>query len=434
MGETMDEVERASGAPRRAVVVGAGIVGLATAWHLQRYGVEVVVAERGDRVPAGASWGNAGWLSPGLVAPLPEPAVLRHALGLMIDPSNAIYAPPTLERGHWAFLTRFALHATAGEWRRAAASYAGIARIALDAYDELAEGGVGGRTVEAPIDAAFAHRKEAVPFRRGLRRLADAGMPLQLADLDGDEARALAPHLSERVAAALRIDGQRLVDPGAFVASLADAFVGAGGSLRTGVDVTALRRTSAGFELDAPGHEPLRADVVVLATGAWLERLAPGAPGRPAVRAGRGCSMTVDAAPAPSCAVYLPHAHVACSPYRGALRLSGAMEISSASAPLDRRRLDAVERAARPLLAGVDWGSRRDTWVGPRPITADGLPVVGVAGTEGLFVASGHGMWGMTLGPATGKLLALYVVTGTRPPAIAGFDPLRRLRPLRRRH
>ena len=79
----------------------------------------------------------------------------------------------------------------------------------------------------------------------------------------------------------------------------------------------------------------------------------------------------------------------------------------------------------KPLLGGVDWNAVSDVWVGPRPVTADGLPLVGATNVPGVFVAGGHGMWGITLGPITGKLLAEQMITGTAPVALRAFDALR---------
>ena len=76
------------------------------------------------------------------------------------------------------------------------------------------------------------------------------------------------------------------------------------------------------------------------------------------------------------------------------------------------------------LLAGVDPGARQDEWVGARPCTPDGLPVIGRTRSARIFVAGGHGMWGITLGPVTGRLLA-GLVTGRPAPELRPFDPLR---------
>jgi D-amino-acid dehydrogenase len=101
------------------------------------------------------------------------------------------------------------------------------------------------------------------------------------------------------------------------------------------------------------------------------------------------------------------------------------MEFRDVDAPLDLGRVDSIVRAATPLLSGVDWNDRQDVWVGGRPVTVDGLPLVGVTRNPRVYVAGGHGMWGITLGPITGKLLAQEISTGSVPDLLRPFDPLR---------
>ena len=104
--------------PAHAVVVGAGIVGLSTAWHLAERGVEVTVLE--SRAPAsGSSWGNAGWISPGIVAPLTDPHVLRYGLAALLDRSSPLYVPFAVRPELWAFLLAFARRCTQRRWEGA---------------------------------------------------------------------------------------------------------------------------------------------------------------------------------------------------------------------------------------------------------------------------------------------------------------------------
>ena len=123
--------------------------------------------------------------------------------------------------------------------------------------------------------------------------------------------------------------------------------------------------------------------------------------------------------------MYLPNERVACTPLGDRLRVAGMMEFRPPEAALDQRRIEAVVEAARPLLAGVDLEDRQDEWVGSRPCTPDGLPLIGQTGSPRVHVAGGHGMWGVTLGPATGQLLAEAMVTGRPVPELTPFDPLR---------
>ena len=410
-------------APRRVVVVGAGIVGLSTAWFLQEYGVDVTVVDRGG-VGAGSSWGNAGWLSPAMAIPLPEPSVLRYGLRALLDPGASLSVPPTLNLDRWRFLVRFAAHCTQAQWRRAMAGFLAVNRVALAAFDQLTEHGVTSPTIEAPILACFARADQAAPLRHEFELIAGAGQAVQISDVDVAHARSLVPQIGQRIRLVLRIDGQRYLDPGAFVHALGDSVVSRGARLRPGVSVRSLRRERGAVVVEGDGLFE-EADAVVVATGAWLNELARPLGVRVRVQAGRGYSFSLatdEVAPGP---IYFPAARVACTPYRGGLRVGGTMEFRSPDAPLVTSRVDALVRSVKPLLGGVDWDSVSDVWVGPRPVTADGLPLVGATGVPGLFVAGGHGMWGVTLGPITGKLLAEQMVTGTAPEALAAFGALR---------
>jgi len=88
-------------------------------------------------------------------------------------------------------------------------------------------------------------------------------------------------------------------------------------------------------------------------------------------------------------------------------------------------RVDAIVENGRPLLSGVDWNDRHDVWVGGRPVTVDGLPLIGATRNPDVYVAGGHGMWGITLGPLSGKLLAEQIATGAVPDLLRPFDPTR---------
>src|SRR3954470_17491261 len=105
------------GSPRQVAVVGGGMVGLSCAWFLQEAGVHVTVYER-DSVGAGASWGNAGWLTPALAAPLPETGVLRYRLRAGASSRSRVHLPLRADRTLLRFLTGFVAHSTARRWRR----------------------------------------------------------------------------------------------------------------------------------------------------------------------------------------------------------------------------------------------------------------------------------------------------------------------------
>lgn len=405
----------------RAIVIGAGIVGLSTAWHLQEYGVEVTVIDR-TGVAAGSSWGNAGYLTPGKTVPLADPSVWTYAPRALLDPDAALHVPLRVDTGLWLFLARFLSHGTMRAWHRTMAALAPITRLALECFDELIAGGVDSWTREVPFVIGFAHENHSSAYLEELARVASHGMDASVERLA--DPRTLAPQLSGAVSAAFRLDGQRFLEPGPFVNALGEAVVRRGAQLRVGSAVAAvLPSRPTGVLLDT--GERLTADSIVIATGAWMPRLARPLGVRVRIQAGRGYSFSVDTDEPAQHPIYLPVQRIACTPYRGRLRIAGTMEFRRPEEALQRRRIQAIVNQARDLLTGVDLDRRHDEWVGSRPVTPDGLPVVGATRAPGVYVAGGHGMWGVVLGPATGRLLATRIVTGELDPTIAPFDPLR---------
>lgn len=101
------------------------------------------------------------------------------------------------------------------------------------------------------------------------------------------------------------------------------------------------------------------------------------------------------------------------------------MDLNTVERPFDPLRLRSVVDAARPMMTGIDWESRSEEWVGSRPCTSDGIPLVGRTKSPRDYVSGGHGMWGITLGPITGKYLASLMTGGDVAPVMRHFDPLR---------
>lgn len=126
-------------APDHVVIVGAGFVGLSTAWYLQESGVKVTVVDRGG-VASGSSWGNAGWLTPALTLPIAEPSIFSNGLKMMFDPASPLYIPLKADGKLLRFLLGFTWHSTPKKWEEAMRIYSEIGTHGLDAFDELAEG------------------------------------------------------------------------------------------------------------------------------------------------------------------------------------------------------------------------------------------------------------------------------------------------------
>ncbi|WP_166998969.1 NAD(P)/FAD-dependent oxidoreductase [Paramicrobacterium fandaimingii] len=405
----------------RSIVIGAGMVGLATAWHLQEHGVDVTVVDR-DGVAAGSSWGNAGWLAPAKTIPLADPSVWTYGPQALVDPDAALHVPIRVDLNLWSFLARFAAHGTPRAWDRAMAALTPIDKRALESFDELTDGGVESWTREGPFVVGFGDDTQARGFMRDVAGVIRHGQSVHVERLD--DPRELAPQLSTQIGAAYRMDGQRFIEPSHFVHALATAVEARGAQMRLHDPVADVGSVSMPTVTFATG-ETLTADSVVIATGAWMPQLAQPLGVNVRVQAGRGYSFTVDTDEPAEHPIYLPLQRVACTPLEGRLRIAGTMEFVGPDEPFQSRRVQAIVNQVRPFMTGVDLDNRHDEWVGSRPVTPDGLPLVGQTRAPNVYVAGGHGMWGIVLGPATGKLLAERIVTGRTDPAIAPFDPLR---------
>lgn len=413
-----------TGPPRSAAVVGAGMVGLSTAWFLQERGVKSTVF---DTVGpgAGASWGNAGWITPTLSTPLTDPSMLKYGLRQLLRPTSPLYIPPAVDPGLFAFLARMARNSTPSRWRSAVGNLIGINRRAISAFDSLIAGGVDSPLKEAD-EFVFGYADPAGPLAmvEAAQHLSALGQEVNLEIIPIAEARVRVPMLAETVLGALKMHDQRFVDPPAFVNALAESFVTRGGSLRNGVEVSKIADFGSRVQLSGATLDE-QYDVVVIASGATVNELAHPFGVRTRIRPGRGYSFSVEVDQMPRAPVYFPSLSVVCTPLEERMRIAGMMEFRRHDSPLDRRRIAAIVESVRPMLRGVDLDNPMDEWVGSRPCTEDGLPLVGGTTSPRVFVAGGHAMEGMTLGPATGRLLAEQIVSGAPQHLLAGFDPLR---------
>jgi len=408
--------------PRSAIVVGAGIVGLSTAWFLQEHGISVTVVDR-TGVAAGASWGNAGWIAPALSVPLNDPRTLRYALRSLPNHVAPVRIPLSTDPTLWRFLVRFAANCRESSWTSAVRANQTLNHECMAAYDELVANGVDAPVSDAPITALFRSSAEAEHLLEQLQRLHDAGQSSSTTELTGAELREQVPLASSQVVIGVRINGQRFVNPGRFVQALASSVVDRGGVLET-ADVGDVRASGEGVVVQPVNGAGLTADVAVIATGAWLTKLIRRWVRIP-VQAGRGYSFTVPVERQVFGPIYLPDVRVACTPLEGKLRVTSMMELRRPDAPASAGVIDAIVDAAGQFFDGVRWAERDEIWVGPRPLSPDGRPLVGPVLENRIFVAGGHGMWGMKQGPATGRLLAGQIATGRQPPGLHAFDPLR---------
>lgn len=405
-------------------VVGAGMVGLSVAWFLQEQGAAVTVLDAAEP-NAGASWGNAGWIAPALTAPLPSPGVLRYGLGALLSPTSPLYVPWKSAPGTWLWLARFSRNCTAARWHRAQAALSELNASALSAIEELTDAHPTLRSAPAePFTIALTSSAGVDHVLTELEELRSLGQPIKFDLLTATELHSSQPGLSPSVHAGVRLHDQRFIDPTSFVPALARAVAERGGVVRASerVDAVADQGPRVAIRTDASRIE---ADHVVLATGAALGTLGRPHGIRTRVQSGRGYSFTVPTdTPVPG-PIYFPELRIACTPLEAGLRVAGMMEFRPQHAPIDRRRLQTLANTLAQVMPTARIAERTDEWVGARPCTADGLPLIGATRSPRIHAAGGHGMWGIALGPATGSLLARAICGTDESPVPRAFDPLR---------
>lgn len=450
----MSEARR--GSDPRVVVVGGGVIGLSCAYYLARAGADVVVLER-HHVGAGASSGNAGTVSAGH-PPLNRPGRVGAALRQMADPTSPLYVKPRWDPALWRWLLGFARHCTASHVEHAMGIMAPLGKEALSLFETLideerlecgyrpdgyfdvcrTEKGLAAARDEADIIRRYGYHPEVV---------------------DGDELRRREPHFSRDLLGGVYYPEAATLEPARFLEGLAAAVGRRGAQIREGVRVVSVQTTggrvrgvkavtgnrgvtgaggsrAGGSGADGRGprsgdgaEELIPADAVVLATGPFSKELARQVGARLPVQPGKGYHRDVqigpNGAPPLRVACVLHESSVFCTPMDTVVRLAGTMEFSGMNHVMRPARLRQLTLAARRAFPDLGTARPVSEWVGLRPMSMDGLPIVGpLGGVEGLTVATGHGMLGLTLGPVTGQIIAKLVMEGGDQRA-SGLSPAR---------
>lgn len=409
----------------RVVVVGAGVVGLGVAYELSRAGAEIVVVDRAES-GAGASLGNGGWITPALCAiPLPGPGVVSQALRWMLHAGSPFLLRPRLDPSFLSWLLRFRAACAPAAFEAAMGALVAHNRGATDALLAWRAQGVEFESHREGMVFAALGEKALHDEHALYGKLREAGFPIEVELLAGDALRAREPGLSDDVVGGMVSPSEWHVRPETLTAGLAAAIRLHGGEIVEGTEVTGLEPTARGWRTST-ATDAIESDRVVVANGVWAGKLLQPLGYRLRLEGAKGYSVTsVGEGVRPRHSVYLLEARVGCSPFDGAVRLAGTLELAGLSLSLNAKRLWAVKRAASRYLRWRPTDHAFE-WAGLRPYAPDGLPVTGaVPGRPGLFVSTGHGMSGITLAAVSAQLLAPHVLDGPEPSELAPLSPAR---------
>jgi D-amino-acid dehydrogenase len=414
-------------AENRTVVIGGGIIGLACAYELAASGRSVHVVDRSP-IGSGASSGNAGWVTLSQSVPVPSPGAVRDALRSAGRPESPLYVRPVWSTSLVRWLWLFRRYSTSAAFLRGAAALGALAERSFEVFDKWDKNGVVTSLSSPGLLHAYLDEEEALRSLGILSRVAEGRYAVPDAPLGPVETRRLEPALGDRVRAAYLIEHEGLVDPRALVASLHRQVLALGGTVQDRTKVTRIRIEGGRVRAVVAGPDDVPCTDVVIAAGAWSGRLLDDLGTPVLLETGKGYSFSVQLPVTPRHPILLADRHVAVSPLPEGTRIAGTMELSGNNLRLDWRRVEAIARASRHYLG--DWfgspdelvGLIRDPWVGGRPMLPDGLPLIGrVPRIDNAYVATGHGMLGVTLAPGTAAALVEEMATGTESRILAPF-------------
>ncbi len=405
--------------PRSAevVVVGAGAIGASAALQLALDRREVLLLDRGA-VGHGASAGTACLITPSHAERLANRGALVEGIRFLPDPSGPLSIRPSLRLAPWlARFTIASLRQRAAEDGTSVLRSACLESVAL--HRTWAERYETGLVCDGVLNvwttaAGLEHRNRWAAEHRA------AGIDVQL--LDAAETREAEPLLRDAAGGSL-YPGDAHVDSLGYVEAVAAAAAAHGARVVTGVDVLRLVASATGVRLDTTAG-PIAAQQVVIAAGAWSSSLARDVGVTLPIAFAKGYHVEYSTVPAPRRPVFLGETRVVATPLAGRIRLAGTLEFGGHPDAVDHRRVDAIERAAATLLDGYAGATPSAVWRGPRPVTADGMPMVGRApGAERVILAAGHAMLGITMAPITATWVSRLAAGESLAPELAALAP-----------
>ncbi len=395
------------------IVLGAGIVGVCTAIHLQDRGLKVALVDRRDPGEE-TSFGNAGLIERSAVVPYGFPQDLRTVLHYARNHSSSLRYQPAALPAMTPWLLRYWRESRPNRLAKAAADMLPLIERSVAEHDELiARAGLHHLVRDAGwLEAYRTPALFAQESAKAIKLAAQHGLKMQI--LTGEQLRALEPATGEGFVGAFHwLDPKTVSDPGALVAGYAALFVREGGQLVKGDALTLIREgLSWKVQTDAGVISAPRA---VVALGPWSTELTEKYGYHVPLLGKRGYHMhyRMGTTPLVIPVVDLEEGYVL-TPMRGGLRLTTGVELAARNAAPNPVQLDQSEAKAREVF---DFGARTDMqpWMGRRPCTPDMRPLMGPAPRhEGLWFAFGHNHHGLTLGPVCGRLVA-QMMTGETP-------------------
>lgn len=390
---------------RRAIVIGAGIVGVCSGLELQKRGWSVTII---DRLPPGegCSFGNAGILAAQAVVPVAMPGILKKVPRMLVDPDSPLKVRLGSLPTTFPWLIKFLQAANARTATASAVAMKELNATSFELHEALSrEAGV--PELVRPSRYLYVHRDPAqLNIDTGLAWKLRREHGSEIDVLDGPALHEAEPELSREYTRGVLLGPMGYtLNPFRLTQAYARLFEARGGRMLR-AEVTDIKREGARVLVDT-GAGRQEAESVVVAAGAWSARLVKSLGAKVPIIAERGYHVTF-ANPGIKLNYVISEVELqfAVTPMEMGLRVAGTEELGNADDAPDWRRAEVLKRQARRMFpkAALDTHTQ---WMGPRPGTPDSLPAIGpLPGHPNIFIAAGHGHLGLTGGPNTGRIVA----------------------------
>lgn len=393
---------------QKVTIIGGGIIGLSSAYYLSKAGYKVTVLDKGT-VDDNCSFGNAGMIVPSHFIPLAAPGMIEQGMRWMFDSKSPFYVRPSFDLDLFKWGLKFIKSATKDNVEKAAIPLRDLSLLSKALYQDIAK--------EPGFNFGLENNGILMLYKTGRTgeeeiHMAEKAIKLGLdvTVLSTKEAQLLQPDLQLDVAGAVHYRCDSHLAPHVLMRQLTTYLENTGVKIERNSEVTRIEHQQnkiSKLHTTTGIHE---GDEVLIAGGAWAPAIAKLAGINLPLMPGKGYSFMHDEpAKRMHIAALLMEARVSVTPMGNQIRFGGTMELGPLNDKINMKRVQSIVEAIPKYLPDFKptVPPQQKIWYGFRPCSPDGLPYIGrVSKYQNLLVAGGHGMMGLSLGPATGKLIS----------------------------
>lgn len=402
------------GAP--VVVVGAGVIGAACAYYLTLSGARVILIDRGEFGRA-CSHGNCGFVSPSHVLPLCRPGAITSSLKTLFQKNSPFKIRPRLDFQTWSWFMRFAMKCNQTDMIAAGRARHAMLMSSRNLYQELIDSGRLHSCEWEAIGLMFVHHDphHFEAYEKTNKLMIDE-YGLGARRIDADELLNMEPALKPVVSGAWMYECDAHLRPQKLMPVWKELLLRMGVEIREHCEFHDIEVSGTRVRSVETSSGRIEADQVVFATGAWARMMEKRLRTRIPIEPGKGYSITMQRpALCPKYPMIFEDHRVAITPTSGAYRIGSTMEFAGYDTTLRKDRLTLLTETAKFYLHDSLTDAVEEEWYGWRPMSADGVPLVGRVPRFGnVWMAAGHSMLGLSMATGTGKLIA-EMITGNDP-------------------